>query len=863
MPHFAVVPGPPSPNPRVLSRSRLLQALDAAAATPLTILRGPAGAGKTTLLQDWAAAGDLPAAWVSARRSGSPQANRPAPAAPFLAAVFGGLFGGSTPGHLALVDQAAQAAAAGAGLGAALHTLARLPARKLLVVEDLHLATGFPAEDLLLELLRAMPGLRIVASTAALGGIEKSRALLELDITVIGPDLLAFTAQECAAVLAGTGLEDQAEEIRGLTGGLPRWVRFLALTAAPPSRFRSRQLLPAVLETADRDLTELLSPPRITAAAGDFLLAASVPGSLPPALAERLCGGRSVEAAAAEAEQEGFLTRTHDGESAVIPLLRSAVLARGRRMFPERVRELEETCGRYFLENGQPLEALGHAIRADTLDLATDVIRRSALELFTYHGPETRKLLEEIPLLKLARQPAPALALAVIYNSSAFRRMRGTELTLLALSGARALYRSMPQAERLLLTLVEAVALRGCGQLPRSAARAAAGLQAYAEMPLAERGRIGPLESVAVAHLGISLWRTGAHGDAEAAFTRAASIAAAQDQADYEGYYHSLTACLSAETGDLSGAAHFLQLCAGLAWGRDEVHPYAETPLRLAEAMVALESGDHTAAKAALARVLDQAGSMEFWPRVRYLDAIADLAAGKTATALARLEDLLSRPKELPPVSEPERALLIRAQSLLLLASGLPGQALTAAGRLPKRSGELVTARIHLAGGQPGKTLSAVLGLRSEGTVRQQAEATGLSVAARLQLEPGITPGLMLELARLSNLYTAHGLRLSTSLLPAADLERVRQAAAQGGLDVGLESGQESVIGSTQGLAELTPRELAILGSLVQTGSLAEIAQLHFVSVNTVKSQIRGLYRKLGVSGREDALKEALRRGVL
>lgn len=867
MPHFAVIPVPLGSNPLVLSRSRLLRALDDAGAAPLTILRGPVGAGKTTLLQEWAAARQQPPAWVSARRGKMPEASPPGPAASFLSALLAGVFGAADPKRLALIDQAVQAAAAGAELGTVLPSFDQLPVRQqLLVVEDLHLAAGFPSGEFLLELLRAVPGLRIVASTAALGSLEKDRHLLDLDISVIGPEQLAFTVEECADVLAGTGLENQAVEVRDLTGGLPRWVRFLALTAPVHTRFRSGDPLPAVLETAARDLAGLLTPPRITAATADFLLAASVPQSLPDDLAAQLCGDGSAEPfsqAIGEAEQEGFLLRSGKGETTVIPLLRGVILAHGRKTCPARVAALEETCGRYFLSHGAPLDALRHALRADTLDLATDIIRHRALELFTFHGPETRKLLEEIPFLRLARQPAPALALAVLYNSSAFRRMRGTELTLLALSGARAVFRSMPEAERLLLTLVESVGLRGCGQLSRSASRAASGLRAYAEMPPSERERIGPLESVAVAHLGISLWRTDAPESAEEAFKQAASLAAAKNEADYEGYYHSLTACLLAETGCLPEAARFLQLCASLGWGLEEVHHYAETPLRLAEARVALEAGDHTSAKAAVARVLDQADAMELWPRVRYMDAMADLAAGNSAMALARLEELLARQTDLPPVSEPERALLFQAKSLLLLALGLPGQALAAAGSLPKQDGELLAARIHLAGGQAEKALSSALAWRTEGTLRRQAEATGLSVAARLQLDPGLAPGLLVELARLSNFYTTHGLRLSTVLLPAADLERVRQAAAGCGLDVGLAPEQEAVIGSTEGLSPLTPREQAVLASLVQTGSLAEIAGMNYVSVNTVKSQLRGLYRKLGATRRDDALREALRRGVL
>ncbi|MFF2676956.1 LuxR C-terminal-related transcriptional regulator [Arthrobacter koreensis] len=864
MPHFAVVPGPPRPNPLVLSRARLLRALDDAAAAPLTILRAPEGAGKTTLLQDWTAARERTAAWVSARRSPLAPAEQSAgPSAAFLTALLAGAFVVQDPEEAVLVEEVAREAADGAGLGSVLPRLAHLAARNLLILEDLHLATGFPAEDLVLDLLRAMPGLRIIASTASLGSIEVRRPLLELDIAVIGPAQLAFTTEECEHALAGTTLQDQAEEVQRLTGGLPRWVRFLVLSSSAAARSRPGRQLSAVLDAGAADLAALLSPPAVSAGFAEFLLGACVPEELPAALAARIGGGQDVEEMLSDAEQRGFLTRTADGGAAVIPLLRRAVLASAGKTSPAPLHALQELCGRYFLAQGQPLEALRHAMAVDSLDLATDVIRHHALELFTFHGPETRKLLEGVSLRRLARQPAPALALAVLYNSSAFRRIRGAELATLAMSGARAIFRSMPAAERLLLILVEAVTLRGSGQIDKSAARARTGLQTYLEMPLAERERIGPLESVAIAHLGISLWRYGATEEAENAFTRAASLAAAQHQPDYEGYYHSLSACILAGRGDLTGAAQFLQRCSNLGWGSGELHHYSVTPLRLAQAMTALEAGEPAAAKAALSGVLDQADTMELWPRVRYLDALADLAAGNPAPAAARLEEVLANKSGLPPISGPEHALLVRAQSLLLLAGGLPGRALTAAESLPTPERDLVTARIHLATGQAGKTLSTVNRSGAGGSLREQAEVAGLSVAARLQLESGLAPGVKLELARLSVLYREHGLRLSTALLPAADLERVRNAAAATGHDVGLDPFPKNIINSTAGMPDLTPRELAILNSLVQSGSLAEIAGMHFVSVNTVKSQLRGLYRKLGVAGRDEAVNEALRRGLL
>lgn len=52
----------------------------------------------------------------------------------------------------------------------------------------------------------------------------------------------------------------------------------------------------------------------------------------------------------------------------------------------------------------------------------------------------------------------------------------------------------------------------------------------------------------------------------------------------------------------------------------------------------------------------------------------------------------------------------------------------------------------------------------------------------------------------------------------------------------------------------LTRRELVVLGNLSENVTLEEIASKLFVSRNTVKSQVRSLYRKIGVSTRADAV---------
>ncbi len=55
----------------------------------------------------------------------------------------------------------------------------------------------------------------------------------------------------------------------------------------------------------------------------------------------------------------------------------------------------------------------------------------------------------------------------------------------------------------------------------------------------------------------------------------------------------------------------------------------------------------------------------------------------------------------------------------------------------------------------------------------------------------------------------------------------------------------------------LTERETAVLGLLGGSLSLREIGQELYVSQNTVKTHIRAIYRKLGVSTRHDAIAAA------
>ncbi|WP_224049562.1 LuxR C-terminal-related transcriptional regulator [Arthrobacter sp. NicSoilB4] len=61
----------------------------------------------------------------------------------------------------------------------------------------------------------------------------------------------------------------------------------------------------------------------------------------------------------------------------------------------------------------------------------------------------------------------------------------------------------------------------------------------------------------------------------------------------------------------------------------------------------------------------------------------------------------------------------------------------------------------------------------------------------------------------------------------------------------------------------LTEREREVLAYMRSVMTAAEIAEALYISVNTVKTHERSIYRKLGAAGRRDALKTAAERGIV
>jgi LuxR family maltose regulon positive regulatory protein len=145
---------------------------------------------------------------------------------------------------------------------------------------------------------------------------------------------------------------------------------------------------------------------------------------------------------------------------------------------------------------------------------------------------------------------------------------------------------------------------------------------------------------------------------------------------------------------------------------------------------------------------------------------------------------------------------------------------------------------------------------------RSHAEVLALETAALLRFASG--PRRKTAVDELGELLRATGQRLAIALVPVDDFPAVRDAldgAGFGDMLAGVPV-RSLLLPLPEGEA-LSKRELAVLEVYLRTPRVPQVAEELGVSVNTVKSQIRSIYRKLEVSNRDEAIAVALDRHLV
>ncbi|MGC2999124.1 AAA family ATPase, partial [Streptomyces sp. G35A] len=362
----------PSRPDAFLRRRRLVDHLDRALRTPLTLLNGPAGAGKTLLAADWAAGLRQPTAWLTAEAGD----RRPGV---FWAYVFQALRAcGAAPPET--IGSPADANEVDRRLLAALAAALDGRDRPVVLVLDDYDRVPSPevAEQLEFVLRHAGRGLRLVlvTRTEPLLPLHRYRAAGEL--TEIRAAELAFTPEEAAALLDLHGLSLPVDAARALVDRVRGWaagLRLCALAAresADPERYL-KEFEAGHSAIADFLLAEVLRGR--PAETQELLLRVSVLERFRPGLADALTGRTDAGPVLVELHRANAFVE-HLGHSwyRLHPLFAEILRAHLRVRLPGLEPELHRRAARWLRRHGLLPEALAHGAAAGDWDLAAGAL---------------------------------------------------------------------------------------------------------------------------------------------------------------------------------------------------------------------------------------------------------------------------------------------------------------------------------------------------------------------------------------------------------------------------------------------------------------------------------------------------------
>ncbi|MEJ2862030.1 helix-turn-helix transcriptional regulator [Actinomycetospora flava] len=371
--------GPPALPSGHVRRGALEAVLDRGAHRDLVLLSAPPGFGKTSLLASWI--GDdrgRATAWVCLE----PEDRDPRRLwSAVLEAVTGLTAVPSTSRlHRLVVSRSTVAPEFLAELAEA---LAALPEPVRLVLDDVaHLTDPLSRQGLAMLLRDAGPQLRLVLAGRRDPPLPLPRLRMDERVTELRAEQLQFSPEESAALLAACGLDLTAAQVAVLherTGGWVAGLRLAALSLRDhpdPDRFLaefSGDERPVADYLVDEVLAGLAEPQR------EVLRRISVAARVPAGLAPRLAGRDDApELLDALVRDTGLVAGSGaPGDAYRLPeLLRSHLVADLGRRGPARVAELDAVAAAWWSEQGAPVEALRHAERAGDLGLLADLVGR-------------------------------------------------------------------------------------------------------------------------------------------------------------------------------------------------------------------------------------------------------------------------------------------------------------------------------------------------------------------------------------------------------------------------------------------------------------------------------------------------------
>jgi LuxR family transcriptional regulator, maltose regulon positive regulatory protein len=374
----------PAPTrPGIVSRVRLLDWLEAAAATPVVAMSAPAGYGKTVLAVEWAKRDPRPFVWLSIDRHD----NDPAVLLTYLAVGLD---------RVEPIDPAVLGVLASRGasitktvlprLGAALASKALAVVVVLDDVQLLHDQEGLDALAVLVDHLP--PGSQLAVISRGEPPLPVARWRAEGRLAELGPGELAMDPAEAGRLLAAVRVELPDDEVAELTRRTEGWPAALYLAALSIKAQHPRNGAGLEFQGRERFLVDYLqsalmaglSPTEVR-----FLTRTSVLERLSGPLCDAVLGSTGSAAVLASLERANLL---------VVPLDRQREWYRYHQLFrellrgqlehdaPELVRELTLRAARWCQGHGMPEAAIGYAMDAGDADLVARGVEQAAIGVY-------------------------------------------------------------------------------------------------------------------------------------------------------------------------------------------------------------------------------------------------------------------------------------------------------------------------------------------------------------------------------------------------------------------------------------------------------------------------------------------------
>jgi LuxR family maltose regulon positive regulatory protein len=842
----------------LVERPRLLDLVERGAEGPLTLISAPAGSGKTVLLNEWVASAPGPetVALVRLAREHSDRRTFWLDVLAALARARPELSGLAVPGR------------GRSSLAAIRDAVAKLEAPLRVALDDFqHVGPGQVAADIEWLVEHAPDQLRLVVATRSDPPIRLQRLRVAGRMQEIRAADLAFTPAEARELLAP--LELPATDVEALWERSEGWAAGLRLAELSLHDHPDPSAFIAGFAGDDRAVTDYLMSEVVSGFDEEtlfFLLRTSIVDRLNGELAGALAGRTDGEHFLRELERANGLVEALDSSGTWFryhPLFAAVLRAELRRRLGDELPALHGAAGAWFARHAQPLEAVRHAVAASDWRLAAEVIGAEWLVCVVHgSGAKLRELASDLPVSVVDADAELALAIAGLLLEAG-EIERADELLLRAYEQAD----QLPPERRRRFTVTSTATALNRARLEGDVAEALSA----ARLALDERwDRSVAVEvrALTLANLGIAEFWANDHEHALDNLHAAAGLALEYGNDFVLFIAESYLAAVDARQGRLSDARGHARTAIQLG----ERRGWADVP-HMAIAYVALatvhlwwnELPDAERASELARDALGRSPEPMLPPVVAQIRARIHALRGDPVTALEVLRAGGSD-RTLPPWLTVTNAMI---EADLWLSLGEPARArgsLEAISSIDVSDPAITLARLELALGEPDEALRAIAGFLADGrepvmpTSRTEAWAIDAIARDAIHDEPGALRAIerALDLAEprgYSNPIIRQGAPVR-SLLRRRIAKGTAHRAFAGELLAVLE--QEPGARQSNGdplLEPLSERELAVLRFLPTMMSNAEIAGEMFVSVNTVKTHLKHIYRKLDVSERRDAVR--------